>query len=172
MTFRRRALAAALCGSALLAACGGAQQPPEPRGAVRFAIEPAAAIVEVDETRVGPASMLAAQGLLLRPGQHRIVVSLEDHFTEYRLVEVRADEAWMPPLNTEWFVSVRPDPADYPDYKPEFENWTYKLAAGALEVPPWKGTDFQGSGYTTQDRSGLHNYAAVIDGGSIKSNEI
>ena len=86
--------AACLLAAALVAvACGGAQRrPAEPRGAVRFEIEPAGAIVEVDETRLGPAAMLSKQGLLLKVGQHRIVVSLENHFTEYRLVDVRENE--------------------------------------------------------------------------------
>ena len=91
---RRNAVLALCLGAALFAsACGGAQRrPAEPRGALRFDVKPAAAIIEVDETRLGPASMLAKQGLLLKVGRHRVVVSLEDHFPEYRLVDVRADE--------------------------------------------------------------------------------
>ncbi|MCK9461777.1 MAG: hypothetical protein M0R80_19270 [Proteobacteria bacterium] len=77
----------------VLAACGGAQKKPaEPRGALRFDVAPKEAIVEVDETRLGPASMLMKQGLLLKVGQHRVVVSLEDCFPEYRLVDVREGE--------------------------------------------------------------------------------
>jgi hypothetical protein len=82
----------AVAAAAILSACGGAQKPAEPRGALRFEISPKEAIVEVDETRLGPASMLGKQGVLLKPGQHRVVVTLEDHFPEYRLVDIVADE--------------------------------------------------------------------------------
>jgi hypothetical protein len=88
---RTAAFAAIALAAALgLASCGGAQRKPaEPRGTLRFAVEPADALVEVDETRLGPASMLAKQGLLLKVGPHRVVVSRDDYFTEYRLVEIR-----------------------------------------------------------------------------------
>ena len=87
-----RALALVLLSCALLSACGGAQKPAEPRGALRFDVAPPEAIVEVDEARLGPASMLAKQGLLLKVGRHRVVVTLEDFFPEYRLVDVRENE--------------------------------------------------------------------------------
>ena len=91
---RRNAVLALCLGAALFAAaCGGAQKgPAQPRGALRFEVAPKEAIIEVDETRLGPASMLSKQGLLLKVGQHRVVVSLEDHFPEYRLVDIREDE--------------------------------------------------------------------------------
>ena len=91
---RRNAVLALCLGAALFAAaCGGAQRrPAEPRGALRFDVKPAAAIIEVDETRLGPASMLGKHGVLLKVGQHRVMVTLEDHFPEYRLVDIRADE--------------------------------------------------------------------------------
>jgi hypothetical protein len=83
-------VAGVLCCLAL-AGCGGAQRAPAPpRGTLRFEVTPAAAIVEVDEVRLGPASMLAERGLLLAVGQHRVVVTAEDCFPEYRLVEVAA----------------------------------------------------------------------------------
>jgi len=88
---RALGLAVVLLSCALLPACGGAQRPAEPRGALRFDVAPPEAIIEVDEARLGPASMLAKQGLLLKVGQHRVVVTLDDHFPEYRLVDVAAD---------------------------------------------------------------------------------
>jgi hypothetical protein len=95
--FRRNLVLAILSfclGAAVfLPACGGAQKrPAEPRGALRFEVAPKEAIIEVDETRLGPASMLSKQGLLLKVGQHRVVVSLENHFPEYRLVDIRQNE--------------------------------------------------------------------------------
>ena len=89
---RNALLVLCLAAAVAVSACGGAQKPAGPRGALRFEIAPKEAIVEVDEVRLGPASMLAAKGLLLKPGAHRVVVSLENHFPEYRLVDVRADE--------------------------------------------------------------------------------
>jgi hypothetical protein len=73
---------------ALLAtACGAGQRPADagPRGTLRVACEPATAIVEIDERRLGPVSMFEAQGVLLRPGQHRVIVRAEGYFAEYRL---------------------------------------------------------------------------------------
>ena len=98
MTALRRNLALAILSFCLgaavfLSACGGAQKrPAEPRGALRFEVAPKEALIEVDETRLGPASMFAKQGILLKVGQHRVVVSLEDHFPEYRLVDIRENE--------------------------------------------------------------------------------
>jgi hypothetical protein len=69
--------------------CGGARvADPGPRGTVRFACRPADAVLEVDETRLGPAGMFAERGLLLPPGIHRVVLRARDHFPEFRLIEV------------------------------------------------------------------------------------
>lgn len=78
----------------LLAACGAGQRPTDvgPRGTLRFEVEPAGAIVEVDEQRVGPAEMFQAKGLLLKPGQHRVILRAEGYFTEYRLIEIAEDQ--------------------------------------------------------------------------------
>lgn len=78
-----------------------------------------------------------------------------------------AEEAYMPPLRQDWFVPIRPDPSEYPDFKPDFETWDYRLSAKHLELPPWKGTDFTGEAYSNPARSGLRRYSAEIDGGRI-----
>jgi hypothetical protein len=82
--------------TACCAACGGAQRSgvvdPGPRGTLRFQGSPAEASVEVDEDRVGPLRMFTTHGLLLRPGQHRVVVRAEGYFPEYRLVEIKESE--------------------------------------------------------------------------------
>jgi hypothetical protein len=93
MRHRNALVALSVAAALVVSACGGAQKrPAEPRGALRFEVAPPEAIIEVDETRLGPASMLAKQGALLKVGQHRVVVSADDHFPEYRLVDIREDE--------------------------------------------------------------------------------
>ena len=76
--------------SAFLVSCGGAHKPvdPGPRGTVRFKCEPKTAVLEVDETRLGPVKMFEKTGVLLRPGQHRVSLSAKDHFSEMKLIEV------------------------------------------------------------------------------------
>jgi hypothetical protein len=78
----------------LLTACGAGQKPADvgPRGTLRFAVEPGEAVVEVDEKRLGPASMFETKGLLLKPGQHRVILRAEGFFTEYRLVDISEDQ--------------------------------------------------------------------------------
>ena len=87
-------LAFALLLAGAAAGCGGAQRPvdPGPRGALRFKVVPAAALVEVDEVRLGPASMFEEQGLLLKPGPHRVILKLEGYFTDYRIVDIVEDQ--------------------------------------------------------------------------------
>ena len=78
----------------LLPACGAGQRPADvgPRGTLRFEVEPGEAVVEVDEQRLGPASMFETKGLLLKPGQHRVVLRAEGFFTEYQLVEITENQ--------------------------------------------------------------------------------
>jgi len=63
----------------------------DPRGTVRFHCNQTDAILEVDETRLGPIGMFEKTGILLRPGPHRIAVRRDGWFTEFRLVDVTAD---------------------------------------------------------------------------------
>jgi hypothetical protein len=81
---------AVLAFAGVLGGCGGGQRPidPGPRGTLRFQIEPGDALVEVDEVRLGPADMFTEQGLLLKPGEHRVVLKLEHYFPEYRVIEI------------------------------------------------------------------------------------
>jgi len=76
----------------VLTACG-ARMPDgaDPRGTLRFHCNRTDAILEVDETRLGPIGMFEETGILLRPGSHRIAVRKDGWFTEFRLVEVTAD---------------------------------------------------------------------------------
>jgi hypothetical protein len=98
------ALVLALAISA--AACGAGQRPADagPRGTLRIDGEPETAIVEVDEKRLGPVGMFAEKGLLLKPGQHRVIVRAEGYFPAYELVEITEDEV------TVLEVTLRPVP--------------------------------------------------------------
>ncbi len=79
--------------TALLAGCGGAQTvKPDPRGTLRFKGDPKDAHIEVDEVHLGPVSMFEQKGLLLRPGEHRVIVRAEGYFPEYRLVIVEENK--------------------------------------------------------------------------------
>jgi len=84
----------ALAFAALLTSCGGSQRPTDvgPRGTLRFEVAPGEAVVEVDEKRLGPASMFEEKGLLLKPGQHRVILRADGFFTEYQLVEITEDQ--------------------------------------------------------------------------------
>ena len=93
-TGRLSALGALAAACALaLAACGGAQRPDVgPRGTVRFSGEPAEAVLEIDERRLGPIGLFEKRGVLLRPGAHRIVVRADGYFPEFCVIEVTADQ--------------------------------------------------------------------------------
>ena len=81
-------------GAVFTAACGAARlMPAEPRGALRIVASPSDARVEIDETRLGVAGMFEEQGVLLRPGEHRLILRAEGFFPEYRIVEIKANEA-------------------------------------------------------------------------------
>ena len=78
-----------LIAASLILGCGAAMAPgPGPRGTVRFTSNVPEATLEVDETRIGPIGMFEKSGLLLKPGQHRVIVRHGGHFTEYQLIEV------------------------------------------------------------------------------------
>jgi len=77
-----------------LEACGAAviAKPTEPRATLRFSCNNKNAILEIDETRLGPVGMFEKQGVLLKPGTHRIIVKGEDFFPEYILVDLVENE--------------------------------------------------------------------------------
>ena len=73
------------CGSRQTGASHG------PRGTLRFECDQPDARLEVDEKHIGPIGMLASQGILVRPGRHRIVVRKPGFFDAHMLVDVTAD---------------------------------------------------------------------------------
>jgi len=77
----------------ILASCGARQPETEaPRGTLRFTAEVKDAILEVDEQRVGPIGLFSEQGLMLKPGQHRIIVRRAGYFDFYLLVDVQEND--------------------------------------------------------------------------------
>lgn len=83
-----------------LVACGSAQPlKPGPRGTLRFKGEQKGALIEVDEVHLGPISMFESKGLMLRPGEHQIIIRLEGYFPEYRIVEIAAMEVVVLDIN-------------------------------------------------------------------------
>ena len=63
-----------------------------PRGTLRFKSNQKDAILEVDETRLGPIGLFEETGVMLHPGDHRIVVYQKGYFKEYKLVKVEKDQ--------------------------------------------------------------------------------
>jgi hypothetical protein len=93
-------------------------------------------------------------------------IELDKHANPpYARLVLHAKEAHMPPIRTEWFVPIKPDPEKWPDYKPDFRHWNYRLDADYIETAPWKGTRFSGEGYSTPDEVGFRTYAADVEGG-------
>lgn len=79
-----------ICTALILAGCGFQPKTADvgPRGTVRFKGNPPDAILEINETRLGPISMFQKQGVLLKPGSHRVIVKKEGYFDDYILIEV------------------------------------------------------------------------------------
>ena len=87
--FRKLATASLLFGAL---ACGGVQhREMAPRGTVRFKGEPRDAHLEINEIHLGPLHMFEESGVMLKPGQQRIVVSKTGYFTAYRIVDVKVN---------------------------------------------------------------------------------
>jgi hypothetical protein len=86
-------------------------------------------------------------------------------------LQLRAGEAALPPMGSDWIVPMRSsDPDMMLKYPPIPRDWTYALHADAVSYPPWKGTAFVGEAYFNDQRGGLSNYTATVDGGTITGN--
>jgi hypothetical protein len=78
-----------------------------------------------------------------------------------------ARQAELPAFGELWFLPLRTDPDLLAKFPSMPRDWTYQLAAQALTLPPWKGTEFVGAAYTTETTGGLTHYRATVDGGDI-----
>ena len=82
---RALALAAGLIGLVGLAACG---PPPQPRAvSVRMRGAPADATVTIDDRIVGRLDVVAARGVAVPPGKHRVSVERDGFFPWDKIVE-------------------------------------------------------------------------------------
>lgn len=82
-------------------------------------------------------------------------------------LNLKAQQAWMPPIGTLWFVPLRPDPELLKKYPPTERAWKYDLSAASLEVPPWRGEEFKGEAYSNRDSIGLPSFGAKIGNGTL-----
>jgi hypothetical protein len=71
-------VSALLCGA--LIACAGAHKPTGRPAQLRALVEPATALVQVDETFVGSARVLDKRPAQLTPGKHRVTVDAPGYF--------------------------------------------------------------------------------------------
>ncbi len=122
-------------------------------------------------------------GVPVRAKNASVDVFVNDLPAENRgMVKISAEEAQIPPLSVKWLLPLRPKdhPAENgpaktkehgkapePDKK---DTWTFALKANRLEMPPWKGTDFNGVAFDDEQASGLRNFSAKVDGGTIEGN--
>lgn len=81
----RRVLALSI---ALLAACGPAT-PAVKTVSLRMTGTPPDARVTIDDQRLGPLSFIAAHGVALPPGQHRVTVEAPGYFPSDQLVDAQ-----------------------------------------------------------------------------------
>lgn len=76
-------------------------------------------------------------------------------------------DASLPPFGETWFLPMHTDPELIKKFPSTPREWTYKLQADVLALPPWKGTNFNGTAYTTEGGGGLERFAAIVDEGEI-----
>lgn len=91
----------------------------------------------------------------------RLEVAIASEPQPSGVLKLHAKEAKVPPLREKWFAAFKPDEAFSAARRP----WTLELAVDALELPPWKGTEFKGTAYTNATETGIKDFGAKIDGG-------
>ncbi len=90
MSLREAALALSSCAPLCLAACGlNLPHPQAPTVSLHLRGAPPEATVTIDDRFVGPLDVVAARGVALPRGSHRISVEAEGYFPWDKLVEAR-----------------------------------------------------------------------------------
>jgi len=81
-------------------------------------------------------------------------------------LRVVAEEAMVPGLASPWLPPFRPADEDLDTRFPRNPLITrYELQAERITMPPWQGTNFEGSGVFTPEESTIDRFAADIEGG-------
>ena len=86
------AIVAVLVAVVMLGACEPAQAPAVPTVSLRVAGAPAEATVVIDDNLLGTFDFVAARGVALPPGKHRITVHASGYFPWDREVEAKLGE--------------------------------------------------------------------------------
>ncbi len=102
----------------------------------------------------GAAKPVSGEGL-------RVEVAITGEREPAGSLKLHAKKAQVPPLREKWFAAFKPDEMFSSSARP----WTLELSADALELPPWKGSEFAGTSYTNSIEAGLKSFSAKIEGG-------
>ena len=81
--------ASALVAACVLVACGPAAAPSHRTVSLRMRGSPPGATITVDDVMVGPMNVVAARGVALPPGTHRVSVEAPGYLPWDRIVEAR-----------------------------------------------------------------------------------
>lgn len=104
----------------------------------------------------------------MRANQTKIEVSYRNALENTADIKLEAETCVMPPFGTSWFTPIE-IPSEFQQiYKPEERSYTYKLACRFVSVPPWEGSDFQGSAFFSRKEAGFNSYSAKVGEGNIE----
>ena len=89
--------------------------------------------------------------------------------TQSKLTVV-AKEAYLPPFSEEWLIPLESEsPPELTEKfkatKPNF--WTYDLKAASLDLPPWKGTNFEGLARDDANEFNMERFSAQVGDGTL-----
>ncbi len=72
--------------------CAGIGPAREPTGVLRLLGEPRDARIIIDDVTLGPLHVFERDGVLLRPGEHRVIARRAGYFPEYTTVTIEAQQ--------------------------------------------------------------------------------
>jgi hypothetical protein len=105
--------------------------------------------------------------IVVKNGELRVELSRRDD-ERNGILSLNTAKASLPRLGTSWFQPLEPPAALRERYQSGPRRWTYKVTAGNLDLPPWKGTDFKGDGHFGAGSTALEHYSAKVDDGTIE----
>ncbi len=81
-------------------------------------------------------------------------------------LRVEAREARVPALSSPWLPPFRPEDKELDARFPRRPMVTrYELRADRISLPPWRGTNFEGTGFFSKEQNVIRHFAADIEGG-------